>query len=455
MNKKILVIGDLFLDIYHNFDSFRSSPEVNAPVLVNEKKKYYIGGAGNLAANLKSFDEEVILISFFNNNNNGKIIKEILKKKKIQNYFLKNKYFHNITKERIISNNLQIARIDNEKKTFHTNQSLKKLNEYLKKNMHHFKSIVVSDYNKGLINSDVIKIIILHSKKNNIPVFVDPKKSNPKIYAGANFITPNLKEFKNFYHNLNYPKKIKKIFQITAINYLVVTNGAKGSFLINKKLKRINFKGYKISKKDASGAGDTFLASLVYSYLKTKNIELSMNFANKMASEVVKINNIAVPSRKIFQAEKKKLIKYKKKNKIFFWKKKKFEIGIANGCFDLYHEGHKYFLSECKKYCDKLVVLLNTDNSVRINKGKDRPLDKLDVRYKNIINNINVDECITFSEKTPFRKIKKILPSIIFKGSDYIKKNVVGFSLIKKNKLKIKIIKRYKNFSTTNIINNV
>lgn len=454
MSKKILVIGDLFLDIYSNFNSFRISPEVNAPVLVNKIKKYYIGGAGNLAANLKSFDEEVVLISFLNNNNKiGKIIKKILKKKKIHNFFLNNKNFHNITKERIISNNLQIARIDNEKKTFHTSQSLKKINDYLKKNIHLFKSIVVSDYNKGLINSDVIKIIILHSKKNNIPVFVDPKKSNPKIYAGVNFITPNLKEFKNFYPSLNYSKKIKKIFEITAINYLIVTNGSKGSFIINKRLKKINFKGFKVIKQDVSGAGDTFLASYVYSFLKTRNIELSMNFANKIASEVVKIRNISVPRKKTIRAEKKKLIK--EKNKIYIWKKKKFKIGIANGCFDLYHEGHKYFLSECKKYCDKLVVLLNTDNSVRINKGKGRPVDKLDIRYKNIVNNINVDECITFSEKTPFKTIKKILPNIIFKGSDYIKKNVVGYSLIKKNMIKIKIIKRYKNYSTTNSIKNL
>jgi len=453
MSKKILVIGDLFLDIYSNFNSFRSSPEVNAPVLVNKIKKYYIGGAGNLAANLKSFDEEVVLISFFNNNKIGKIIKKILKKKKIHNFFLNNKNFHNITKERIISNNLQIARIDNEKKTFHTSQSLKKIHDYFKKNIHLFKSIVVSDYNKGLINSDVIKIIILHSKKNNIPVFVDPKKSNPKIYAGVNFITPNLKEFKNFYPSLNYSKKIKKIFEITAINYLVVTNGSKGSFIINKRLKKINFKGFKVIKRDVSGAGDTFLASYVYSFLKTRNIELSMNFANKIASEVVKIKNISVPRKKTIRAEKKKLIK--EKNKIYIWKKKKFKIGIANGCFDLYHEGHKYFLSECKKYCDKLVVLLNTDNSVRINKGKGRPVDKLDIRHKNIVNNINVDECITFSEKTPFKTIKKILPNIIFKGSDYIKKNVVGYSLIKKNMVKIRIIKRYKNYSTTNSIKNL
>jgi len=235
----------------------------------------------------------------------------------------------------------------------------------------------------------------------------------------------------------------------------VVTNGSRGSFYINKNLKKINFKGFKIIKRDVSGAGDTFLASLVYSFLKTRNIELSMNFANKMASEVVKMNDISIPKKKSFQSEKIKLLKDNKKMQINFWKKKKYKIGVTNGCFDLYHEGHKYLLNQCKKYCDKLVVLLNTDSSVKINKGKSRPINKLNIRCKAIIENINVDKCIIFSEKTPLKKIKKILPNIIFKGSDYNLRDVVGYSLMKKYKGKVHIIGRYKNYSTTNIINNL
>lgn len=453
MNKKILVIGDLFLDIYSNYESYRNSPEVNVPVLINKKKEYFIGGAGNVAANLSSFNERAVIISFFSNNKKGKMINKILKKKKIEPFFLTNKNFSNITKERIINNEIQLARIDNEKKTFHTSLTLKTLDSYLKKNISFFKSIVISDYDKGCINNDIMKIIAFYSKKNDIPVFVDPKKSNPRIYRGVNFISPNFKEFKNFYPNLNYKEKIKKIFKQTDINYLVVTNGSRGSFYINRNLKKTNFKGFKIKERDVSGAGDTFLASLVYSFLKTRNLELSMNFANKMASEVVKLKNISVPNKKNFLLEKKKLIKNLKKIKIHIWKKKNFIIGITNGCFDLYHEGHKYLLSQCKKYCDKLVVLLNNDNSVKINKGKNRPVDKLNIRYNRIIGNVNVDKCIVFSEKTPLKEIKKILPNIIFKGSDYNPKDVVGYSLMKKNRGKVNIIKRYKNYSTTNIIN--
>ena len=157
--------------------------------------------------------------------------------------------------------------------------------------------------------------------------------------------------------------------------------------------------------------------------------------------------------KKIFQLENKKLLNNNKKN-VYIWKKNNFKIGVANGCFDLYHKGHKYFLSECKKYCDKLIVLLNTDSSVKVNKGTNRPIDKLNIRYKNITENFDVDYCIPFSEQTPLKILKKILPNIIFKGSDYIAKNVVGYSLMKKNKGKIVIIKRYKNYSTTNLLNN-
>ena len=145
-----------------------------------------------------------------------------------------------------------------------------------------------------------------------------------------------------------------------------------------------------------------------------------MNFANKMASEVVKLKNISVPSKKNFLLEK-KLLKNFKKFEIHIWKKK-FIIGITNGCFDLYHEGHKYLLSQCKKYCDKLVVLLNSDNSVKINKGKKRPLDKINIRYDRIVSNINVDKCIVFSEKTPLKQIKKFFRILFLKVVTIIQK---------------------------------
>jgi D-beta-D-heptose 7-phosphate kinase/D-beta-D-heptose 1-phosphate adenosyltransferase len=95
---------------------------------------------------------------------------------------------------------------------------------------------------------------------------------------------------------------------------------------------------------------------------------------------------------------------------------------------------------------------LNSDSSVKLIKGKDRPLENLNKRRLNILKNINVDMCLVFSSKTPLTLIKKIIPNIIFKGDDYINNQVIGFDLMKKNNGKVILFKRYKNFSTTNLI---
>ena len=172
-----------------------------------------------------------------------------------------------------------------------------------------------------------------------------------------------------------------------------------------------------------------------------------------MSENSVSKKFIATPEEKLF---KKHMKTVKKKinflKKISIWKQQGYKIGLTNGCFDLFHRGHMHLLDECKKYCDKLIVLLNSDYSVKTIKGNNRPIENLQKRLFNISSNINVDQCIIFNSRTPLSLIKKIKPNIIFKGSDYTKNNVVGFDLMKRIKGSVKIIKRYKNFSTTNLI---
>jgi rfaE bifunctional protein nucleotidyltransferase chain/domain len=144
----------------------------------------------------------------------------------------------------------------------------------------------------------------------------------------------------------------------------------------------------------------------------------------------------------------------KKLKKIDIWKNKGLKIGVANGCFDLLHKGHKYLLKKSKQQSDKLIVLLNSDNSIQKIKGPDRPIEREIVRKKKLLKLGYVDDVIVFNKKTPLSIIKKIKPDFIFKGSDYIKKNIIGYNFIKKYGGKVKIIKLFKNYSTTNLIKN-
>ena len=124
-------------------------------------------------------------------------------------------------------------------------------------------------------------------------------------------------------------------------------------------------------------------------------------------------------------------IKNYQKKKIKLWKKKNYSIGVANGCFDLLHRGHIHLLRQAKKKCKKLILLLNSDKSVKMNKGLDRPIENSLIRKKKILRTKYTDEIIIFEEKTPLKLIKKIKPDIIFKGKDYKKKMYRDINLSK------------------------
>ena len=135
-------------------------------------------------------------------------------------------------------------------------------------------------------------------------------------------------------------------------------------------------------------------------------------------------------------------------------KKSDFKLGFTNGCFDLLHAGHLSLLSQSKKKCDFLIVGLNSDSSVKLLKGKDRPIENLSIRLNNLSKIIDVDALIVFNEVTPLKIINEILPDILFKGADYKDKEVIGSKSVIKNGGRIEFIDILEGFSTTNIIKN-
>ena len=129
-------------------------------------------------------------------------------------------------------------------------------------------------------------------------------------------------------------------------------------------------------------------------------------------------------------------------------------VGFTNGCFDLLHKGHIHSITEARKKCDYLIVAINSDTSVKLLKGNDRPIDNETIRLNKLSNIKDVDALIVFKEETPINIIKSLLPNILFKGSDYKNKKVVGSECIIRNGGKIEFIDILDGFSTTNIIKN-
>jgi len=145
-----------------------------------------------------------------------------------------------------------------------------------------------------------------------------------------------------------------------------------------------------------------------------------------------------------------------KKNPNFKKKFKNIRIGFTNGCFDLIHPGHINFFNNCKKKCDLLIVGLNSDHSIKRIKGINKPLIKEKYRAIHLSNLIKIDYVIIFNELNPLKLIEFLEPDILFKGSEYQRKNIIGYEYMKKNNkqvIRIKTLNK-KVFSSSKLIKN-
>ncbi|MAZ68119.1 MAG: hypothetical protein CMG49_01860 [Candidatus Marinimicrobia bacterium] len=456
--EKILILGDVFLDIFQTTEIIKISPERPVPVLEPTKIINLLGGAANVANNIQSVGGSTFLISKFSNDRHGKIIKKMLSKNKIDSKIITDKEYSTPVKQRIVQNDHQFCRLDDEFFFKIKKKDEIKVINFVKKNITKFQSLIISDYSKGLLTKNLIQGVIKIFKKHNKKIFTDPKNKNISVYKNSSFICPNQNEFVNFldYEKLSLKEKsIQKLFKKTQANAFVITKGSKGVSVIFNDGKKIEVPQKDINVYDVTGAGDTFIGLL--SYLLSNKIDLinSIKISSFACGKIVQKKHTAVLDFFEFQKIIEEFCEEKSIElslKISLWKLAKFKIGVTNGCFDILHSGHIHLLGEAKKYCDKLVVLLNSDNSIRKIKGIERPILKLKERVK-ILNTIkHIDDIKVFEEKTPEKIISQLLPDILFKGSDYKARELAGYNIIKNSGGKVKIIKKLKNFSSSKFI---
>jgi len=141
--------------------------------------------------------------------------------------------------------------------------------------------------------------------------------------------------------------------------------------------------------------------------------------------------------------------------KTSIWKAGHKKIVFTNGCFDILHLGHIYYLEKARKMGDKLIVGLNTDRSVTHLKGRGRPFVKQDARVKVLAALSFVDAVVLFDEDTPFELIRNILPDILVKGNDYLAENIVGTNIVKESGGKVATIRMVEGYSTTAIVEKI
>ena len=446
MKKKITVIGDVMIDWYLHGESSRISPEAPVPVVNFKESKFQLGGAANVANNLKHLEIEPFLIGAIGKDHFGSKLKEHLKGENINFNLLSEVSFQTICKQRLMSSNQQLARIDYEQ-YFQASKLSKIFNTFIK-NIAKTDLIIVSDYGKGTIFN--ARKLIQSARKLGKKILIDPKGKDFTKYKGANLITPNKSEFEKIMGKVGSKKdllnKAKKMLKHLNLESLVVTLGSEGMYVLfksNKKIKEEFINAYPQEVFDVSGAGDTTISALGAALSEGKDIFSAAEFANFAASISVSklgtstVNKDEIAGLMALEGSKKQVIVF------------------TNGCFDIIHSGHLDLLKEAKSYGDKLIVGLNSDKSISKLKGPDRPIISQSERKKILSALKFVDEVIIFNEENPLKLIKKLKPNILVKGADYTKEQVVGGKFVESYGGQIKLVKLTKGKSTSNIIDKI
>lgn len=463
--KKILVFGDLMLDEHIWSKVSRISPEAPVPIADVSNINHVPGGCGNVAANVAALGGIPFLVGIIGNDSSGHKLRKALSDSKIAiKHIIVDAKRPTILKSRIIAGSQHIVRIDREDRTVLSPDLINTITKRLHNLIPKVDAIIISDYGKGAVTEKTAQLAIGLARQYKKPVAVDPKGANYSKYKGATIITPNLREAAIATRNVVLDEKSliktgKTLRQTTKIDYVLITRGRDGMSLFSKD-KIIYIPAIPREVYDITGAGDTVIATLSLAMCAGASMINAAMLANTAASVVVgKISTAPCFKDELEQAlEGHEPITRKIKLRLEISdivKRLKIEgakIIFTNGCFDLLHLGHVRYLREAKKLGDILIIGLNSDDSVRNLKGKDRPYISEMERAEILASLECVDYVTIFSEQRPDNLIKLVKPDIHVKGGDYKANQLPEKKLVESLGGKVVVIPPIKGKSTTNIV---
>ncbi len=465
---RIAVIGDVMLDKYYYGDVERISEEAPIPIVHVESEKNILGGAANVANSLSVLGCKVFLCGVVGKDSNGDKLKSLLKERDINlNGIYIDEKRSTTTKVRIIGIHQQMIRLDFEDR-FSISEAVedvikKWVDQILEKDI---KAVLISDYAKGLCTQSLCNYIINKCLQKKVWTIVDPKGKQWNKYKNANIVTPNLRELSDAWgqklENINNDIEFagNKILNSYHIKNLVVTRSEKGLSLLNN-CKNLHVPSFAKEVFDVSGAGDTVISVLSALAVAGLNLEYAVNIANIAAGiSVSKAGTYCVSRKEILSNLDKhgiygffsKVMELDTlKRNLSKWKKENKKIVFTNGCFDILHAGHINYLNKASRLGSKLIVGINSDDSVRRLKGNERPIVS-EIDRANILSALEfVDAVIIFKDNTPLNLIKLISPDVLVKGEDYEIENIVGREYAKETK----VISFLKGYSTTGIVQKI
>jgi D-beta-D-heptose 7-phosphate kinase/D-beta-D-heptose 1-phosphate adenosyltransferase len=458
---RILVVGDLMLDRYWHGGTSRISPEAPVPVVLVNGVEERLGGAGNVALNIATFGTQTSLIGYCGRDEAGQNLIALLQSAGIDCVVEQIPGRPTITKLRVLSRHQQLIRLDFEDR-FHDVPSAHLLANFAGK-LNEADVVVLSDYGKGTLNS-VQELIQLAGEAGKM-VLVDPKGTDFDRYRGATLITPNRSEFEAVAgpcrddHEL--ADKGLGLLEKLELKALLITRGEHGMTLLRRGESPRHLPAHAKEVYDVTGAGDTVISTLAAALAAGASLEDATGLANLAAGIVVgKLGTASVTLEELDdalhgqRAHHRGAIELDELLPLLGTARRKGEkIVVTNGCFDILHPGHIQYLQQARALGDRLIVLVNSDASVRRLKGSGRPVNPLEHRMTMLAALECVDWVVPFEEDTPRDVIGRLLPDILVKGGDYKDiTEIAGHDHVLANGGEVRILDFLGDYSTTRII---
>jgi D-beta-D-heptose 7-phosphate kinase/D-beta-D-heptose 1-phosphate adenosyltransferase len=447
-DQTVLVVGDLMLDEFVYGEVSRISPEAPTPVIAVKRTELMIGGAGNVARNLVALGARCIFVGVVGDDDSGgELKKELANLPRIDAHLVTDNGRTTTRKVRFVSehHSAHMLRADWEPASLIDAKAEDALIGHAVKALPSVGAVVLSDYAKGALTPRVIRAVIDAANKLKKPVVVDPKGRDYAVYKGATLITPNRQELADATHSAaqsdeQVAASAAELGRTLGTKAVLVTRSEDGMTLVGEGA-AVHVPAYPVRVRDVSGAGDTVVAVLAAMLAMKSDFESAMRAANAAAAVVVGKRGTATLSVAELRARILPAATLAPEEKILFdwalldehlagWKRQGLRVGFTNGCFDLLHPGHVKLLAGARAACDRLVVGLNGDASVTRLKGQGRPVQHALARAEVLAALEAVDLVVVFDEDTPEKLIAQVKPTVLVKGSDYKRENVVGHAIV-------------------------
>src|SRR5947207_3792706 len=470
-SRTVLCVGDLMLDEFVYGEVSRISPEAPAPVIAVQRRETSIGGAGNVARNVASLGARCIFIGLIGDDDAGVNLKAALSREDmIESILICDSERPTTRKVRFVSEHFSthMLRADWELAVPAPAEIEQKLIDAILPLLLRADVVLISDYAKGVLTARLIRNVIDNARKLGKPVIVDPKNANFAIYRGATLLTPNRKEFAEATRSradteAGIAEAAQDAMQLADCEAMLVTQSEHGMTLVPRNGEAIHVPAHTVKVRDVSGAGDTVAAALAVSLAAGADWETALRMANAAAAVAVGKKGTAIVTsaelrRKIlphaFLAAEEKIIAAggDLESHLLDWRKQGLRVGFTNGCFDILHPGHVKVLTAARGACDRLIVGLNSDASVRRLKGEGRPVQDERARGEVLAALEAVDLVVIFEEDTPIKLIAQVKPSVLVKGGDYTREQVVGHEIVEAHGGEVLLVDILQGFSTTSLV---